>query len=541
MPLDRRVSDLLRHLRPAEKLALLRGAANDRLGIPARTAVPGAMGLSTAFPANIGIAATWNPQLSEQVGAVIAQQALALGRDQVLCPLIAISHSPLSGRVFESYGEDPWLASRIVLGYVNGLQGEGEIATAIFQNGAANTRAERESSLWPLEAAVTEAGVWAVMPRDGDSGNSVTFLKNLGFRGFAVPSPAGEDDIDDQVRGVLRAMFASGVFDREPKVTSKVETPAHRAVARDAAAQSIVILKNDGDLLPLDRNKLHRIAVFGPNADVNRMASGSYTVAARYSEPPLDALRAIFGAQVVTAATSPADAAHADASIVFVGTGAHTEAETVDRASLNLPTGQDELIEAVSRANPRTIVVVIAGYPIAMDKWISRVPAILDAWFPGEEGGHAITDILTGAVNPSGRLPIAFPGFPFGFGLSYTQFEYTDLTAPPAPVSPGQFAEISLSVRNKGRRPGKETVQLYLHAIHSDAAVQRPDRQLRAFQQVELNPGESKRVRFMLPDNATEYFDEKRQAWVQDHAVFEVRVGSSSADIRATGTLEVTE
>jgi len=295
-------------------------------------------------------------------------------------------------------------------------------------------------------------------------------------------------------------------------------------------------------------------------------------VGARYSATPLDALREVFGSRVRTGATSPADAANmarnTDAAIVFAGTGAGTETETLDRTSLDLPAGQNELIEAVAKANPHTIVVLTTGSPVAMSRWIGDVPAVLEAWFPGEEGGHAIADVLTGAINPSGRLPVTFPArmedlpagdpglypgyrhfdrraiqplFPFGFGLSYTQFEYTDLAVMPEQVSPGQFAEVSLTLRNTGSRAGTETVQLYLHAASSATSVERAVQDLRAFQQVDLNPGESKRVRFTLTTGATAYFDEKRQDWMQDQAVFEVRVGSSSRDIRVRGTLSVTE
>jgi beta-glucosidase len=567
--LERRVTDLMRLMRPDEKLALLARVragisiqGNDRLGIPAVRVVLGAMGISardpsghpviaTAFPANIGMAATWNPELSEQAGGVIAQQARALGRGEVLGPLTAIGRSALSGRVFETYGEDPWLASRLVNGYVSGVQAGGEIATAISDGGAADRRSAREYELRPLESAVTEAGVWAVMRRDGTQSAGFEFLKReLGFRGFTVGFNNPRDDsaaeaIDEQVRGILRAMFSSGVFDRPVQVAGSLETPPHRALARLAAEQSIVLLKNEGGLLPLDPkkagNKLRSIAVIGPNAATNRMASGSYTVAARYGATPLDALRNSLGAGAVTYVTSPAETARADAAIVFVGTGAGTEGEGLDRASLSLPAGQDELIQAVANANPRTIVVLIAGSPIAMDKWIGKVPAVLDAWFPGEEGGSAIANVLSGAVNPSGRLPIGFPAYPFGFGLSYTRFEYTDLAVMPQQVTPGQFAEVSLNVRNTGGRAGRETVQLYLNAIHSASSVARAGQELRAFQQVELQPGETKRVHFTLTGNATAYFDEQRREWVQDQAVFEVRVGSSAADIRVTGKFETTE
>ncbi len=518
-------------------------AGNDRLGIPAMKVVGGAMGISgktggTAFPVNIGVAATWNPELAEKEGTVIAQQARAMGRGQILGPLAEVSESPLSGRVFESYGENPWLASKMVSSYISGVQGEGEIATAVFRQPMGRGRDAREHQMHPLEAAVSEAGVWSVMANDASPIGR--FLRGeLGFRGFVVapetePGDAAYDATDDAVRGVLRAMAASGVFDSEGKTTDKSETKEQRGLAREIAERSIVLLKNDHELLPLDRNRTHSIAVFGPNAAVNRMAAGSYTAAGRYSETPLDALRNLFG-RGVTAASSPAEAAHADVAIVFAGSGAATEKETMDRASLQLPAGQDRLIADVARANPRTIVVLIAGYPVAMENWIERVPAVLDAWFPGEEGGNAIAEALSGLVNPSGRLPIAFPQFPFGFGLSYTQFEYSGLFVMPDAVSPGQFAEVSLNVRNAGSRAGRETVQLYLHTTRSADRITRADQELRDFQQVDLEPGESKRVHFTLPESATQYFDEARGQWVQDEAEFEVRAGSSSRDVRARG------
>lgn len=555
IPPDRRADSILHHLRADEKLALLRGAAtlslagNERVGIPPLRAVPGPMGISlrdiaaTAFPANIGIAATWDPELSEEIGKAIAQQARALGRGQVLGPLLELNHSPLSGRTFESYGEDPFLASRLADSYVEGVQGEGEIATAIFRGDIDDTRAGRESDLHLLESAVTEAGVWAVKLRDDVQPDR--FLEGeIGFRGFRIfTSVKDVYDVDDQqVRGVLRAMFASGIYDHPPEASGKVETSAHRDLAREAAAQSIVLLKNDGGVLPIDRGKIHKIAVLGPNAAVNRMASGTYTVDAHYGPTPLDALRNALGSSVVSLVNTPSEAANADIAIVFAGTGAATEGETIDRPSLDLPGNQDELIASVAKANPHTIVVITAGSPVAMDKWMGSVPAIVDAWFPGEEGGNAIADVLTGKVNPSGRLPLVFPSlFPFGFGLSYTRFDYTDLEILPWQVPPGQFFQVSVNVRNSGSREGRETVQLYLHEISSKQNVTRAPQELRAFQQVELKPGESKRVSFTMPPTATRYFDENRGDWAQDQALFEVRVGSSSEDIRGRGRLEVTE
>jgi beta-glucosidase len=588
LPLERRVADLMFRMHPDDKIGLVRGAEagsipeNKRLGIPAMRAVVGAMGISakddsgtpitaTAFPANIGLAATWNMGLLDQVGVVIAQQAHSLRRDQVLGPIVDMVRSPLSGRVFEGYGEDPFLASQMSDSYISGVQGEGEIATAIFGGGDLDSRVAHEYDLRPLEAAVSEAGVWAVKAPDQSVRDFIT--GELGFKGFAMTAPDEKPEVlDAQVRGILRAMFANGIMDRErprqaPRIPTEVETPANRTIARVAADQSIVLLKNDGDILPLTAARVRSIAVFGPNARANRMAGGSYTVTAHYGRTPLEALHLLLG-DIVTAPSSPADAAKSDVAIVFAGTGAETESEGRDRTSLNLPAGQDELIAAVAKANPKTIVVINSGSAVAMSKWAGKVPAILQAWFGGEEGGNAIADILTGEVNPSGRLPITipaaakdlppddsglFPGyrwfdrkgiaplFPFGHGLSYTRFEYSNLTVTPPHVSGGQFVSVGLTVKNVGPREGRETVQIYLHATKSADSIERPVQELKAFQQIALEAGQSKRLSFTLSDLVTQYFDEHRHDWAQDQAEFEVRAGSSSRDIRATATFSVSE
>jgi len=565
LPLERRVADLMSRMHLDEKVALVRGAQehwireNSRLGIPAMRAVEGVMGISakddsgasvtaTAFPANIGLAATWNSGLLDQVGVVIAQQARAFGRDEVLGPSVNLVRSPLSGRMFETYGEDPYLASRIAASYIGGVQGEGEIATAIFDGGEVDRRVAREYDLRVLEAAVSEAGVWAV--KTPDTGIRDFITGELGFRGFALLPPDTRPEVlDVQVRGILRAMFANGIMDRPRPVnpaqpSSALETVAHRTVARVAADQSIVLLKNEGGILPLPAGRIRTISVFGPNAQTHRMATG------------------------VTAGASPADAAKSDIAIVFAGTGAETEGEGHDRASLNLPAGQDELIAAVAKANPKTIVVVMSGSAVAMGKWAANVPVILQAWFPGEEAGNAIADVLSGAVNPSGRLPITipaaakdlppedsglFPGyrwfdregiaplFPFGHGLSYTRFEYSNLTVTPPHVSQGQFVSVGLTVKNTGSREGRETVQIYLRATKSADSVERPYQELKAFEQIGLEPGQSRRLSFTLSDLVTTYYDERRHGWAQDQAEFEVRAGASSRDIRATAAFSVSE
>lgn len=561
----------MNRMHPDEKLALVRGALalsipeNNRLGIPAMRAVNGETGISakddsgatvtaTAFPASLALAATWNQGLLDQVGVVIAQQAHAFGRDEVLGPLVDMVRSPQGERMLESYGEDPYLASRIAASYISGVQGEGEIATAIFDGGPLDTRISREYDLRVLEAAVSEAGVWAVKTPDPAIRDFIT--GELGFKGFALLPPDPKPDVlDMQVAGILRAMFANGIMDRPrpvnpPKPATVLETVAHRTVARLAADQSIVLLKNDGDLLPLAAGRVRTIAVFGPDAQTNRVAGGSYPVNARYGPTPFEAIRLYFG-NGVTAAGSPADAAKADMAIVFAGAS-----------------GQDDLVAAVAKANPKTIAVMMGGPAAGMGKWAAKVPVILQTWFPGEEEGNAIADILSGAVNPSGRLPITiaaaakdlppedaglFPGyrwfdskdikplFPFGHGLSYTHFEYSNLTVTPPHVSHGQFVSVGLTVKNVGSREGRETVQIYLRATKSADSIERPFQELKAFEQIGLEPGKSKRLSFTLSDLVTAHYDEHRHDWAQDQAEFEVRAGSSSRDIRATAAFSVSE
>ncbi|MES1262531.1 MAG: glycoside hydrolase family 3 protein, partial [Acidobacteriota bacterium] len=398
LPIEKRAEDLLRRLTSEEKLDLLSGGgwmetrANARLGIPAIHMADGPMGIrawaapdapdtpeapktvrATAFPAGIAIAATWNPDLAMQQGRVIGQEAIALGRDQILGPTVNIQRTPLWGRNFESYGEDPWLTSRMAVAYISGIQEQGVLATV--KHFAANNqefrrhtvdvnvpeRALQEIYLPAFQASVEEAGVWSVMAAynkvNGAWCTENPYLlteilkKKWGFKGFVVSDwaathgtettvnagldvemPAasampgllrhfndapggnpgfdgghltkdklrpllashavGQASIDDSVRRILRAMFASGLFDRKRVTDGPVDTPEQRAVARAAAVQSIVLLKNERAALPLLKNEIRTIAVIGPNADVNRLGGGgSSAVTPAYSWKPLDGIR----------------------------------------------------------------------------------------------------------------------------------------------------------------------------------------------------------------------------------------------------------
>ncbi len=442
-------------------------------------------------------------------------------------------------------------------------------------------------------------------PRTIMSGNSGTWLEGDKVLAEIKAGHISEATLDDNVSRILSVIFLSGIFDHPHTGGGEVDTPEQRAVALKGATEGIVLLKNAGTLLPLDTAKVKSIAVIGPNAAVARTGGGgSSLVRPRYSIAPLDGIkeRAGVGIKVTyalgvgmegedpaqdtgdargTALKRAVDAAsHADVAVVIVGRYNKLESEGFDVSTMDLPAGQDELIAAVEKANPRTIVVLNTGDPVTMTKWIDTTPALLDMWYGGQEGGHALAAILFGDANPSGKLPVSlpkkfedspayghYPGenlkvdyaegiyvgyryydtkkvepqFPFGFGLSYSSFEYSDLKAIKriefAGKSPIKDVVVSLKVRNTGTRAGAEVVQVYVHDGHSK--IDRPIRELKAFDRVELKPGETKTVQFNLPDPAFSYWSPEKKDWVMEPGTFEVQVGASSRDIRLRAPVDV--
>jgi beta-glucosidase len=702
LPVEQRVQDLLTRMTLQEKVAMLSGAdwmqsvANDRLGIPSIKMADGPIGIrswagpssetnaevakkpvtTTAFPAGVAMAATWDTDLLQQEGEAIGQEVKALGRDMILGPTVNINRTPLWGRNFEGYGEDPYLTSRLAVAYIKGVQSEGVIATVKhfaannqeFErhriNAVVDERALQEIYFPAFKAAVEEGGVWSVMSAYNKlngvyCAENTLLLKDVlqkewNFQGFVVSDwgstystegtvnagmdlemPGGEPmkawikrprtqesgnsdgwltpekvlpevsagkispaTIDENVGRMLRVMFVSGQFDKPHIATGEIDTPAQRAFTRQAATESIVLLKNAGDLLPLDSSTIHTLVVIGPNAAVARTGGGgSSLVAPKYSVAPLQGIQDRAGNRVqVSYALGVAmegedpgkdtpeardrlrneavnAAAKADAAVIVVGRSPKLESEGFDIKSLDLPAGQDDLIEAVAKANKHTTVVINAGGPVLMSRWIAQVPAVVDMWYGGQEGGNAIADVLFGDADPSGKLPVSFvkewkdspayghypgenlrvdyaegiyvgyryfdkqkiePLFPFGYGLSYTKFDYSDLKVSPNQASSGKPVEVSLRVRNSGSRPGAEVVELYLHDGHS--SVDRPIQELKGFRRVELAPGESKDVRFMLDRNAMAFYSLAKKAWVAEPGQFDVLVGSSSRDIRIKGS-----
>jgi beta-glucosidase len=442
---------------------------------------------------------------------------------------------------------------------------------------------------------------WFAKPQTQADGNGAGWLTPEKVQPAIAAGQISTATLDDNVSRILRVTFAAGLFDKPHPGGGAVDTPEQRAVARTAAAETIVLLKNAGDLLPIART-IHSLAVIGPNAAVARTGGGgSSLVRPSYSVAPLEGIRERAGNAVqVTYAQgvaipgedaskdSPAAraqlrqdaaaaAAKADAAIVVVGNAPAIESEGFDRTTLGLPAGQDELIAAVAKANKNTIVVINAGSPVAMDAWLEHVPAVLMMWYGGQEGGHAIASVLFGDFTPSGKLPVTFPHkiedtpayghypgenlhteyaegiyvgyrhydragmeplFPFGHGLSYTKFDYSDLKVTPDKIGPGRRVQVSLTVRNSGTRAGAEVVQLYLHQAKSSA--DRPPQELKGFRRVMLTRGQSQAVTFTLDARAMSFYSVAKHAWVAEPSGFDVLVGASSRDIRLRGSFELT-
>ncbi|HWW14351.1 MAG TPA: glycoside hydrolase family 3 C-terminal domain-containing protein [Candidatus Dormibacteraeota bacterium] len=705
LPVEQRVQDLVGRMTLQEKVAMLSGAdwmqtvPNQRLGIPSIKMADGPLGIrswagpsrktggmsakmqvmTTAFPAGVAMAATWDTELVQAEGKAIGEEVKALGRDMILGPTVNINRTPLWGRNFEGYGEDPYLTSRLAVAYINGVQGEGVIATVKhfaannqeFERHRVNVkvdeRALNEIYFPAFKAAVEEAGVWSVMSAYNKlngvyCAEDSYLLKDMlrqhwNFKGFVVSDwgstyssaatvnagmdlemPGGtpmqewlkEPDtiaagngagwlapekvlpevksgkistatIDENVGDILRVIFVSGQFDKPHTATGEIDTAEQRALARKASDESIVLLKNNGDILPLDPSKIHSLVVIGPNAAIARTGGGgSSLVVPKYSVSPLKGIQDRAGERVKVSyalgvsmegedhAKDTAEArtqlieqaaraaATADAAVIVVGRSAKLESEDFDIKSLDLPAGQDDLIDAVANANKNTVVVINAGGPITMSRWIGKVPAILDLWYGGQEGGNAIADVLFGDANPSGKLPVSFvkqwkdspayghypgenlqvdyaegiyvgyryfdkrniePLFPFGYGLSYTNFDYSDLKVSPDKAAPSQSVGVTLRVRNSGSRAGAEVVELYLHDAHS--TVDHPIQELKGFRRVVLAPGETRVVDFTLDRSAMAYYSTAKRDWVAEPGQFDVLVGSSSRDIRLKGSFDL--
>ncbi len=689
---------------------------NTRLGIPAIVHEESCAGFTakgaTQFPQAIGLASTWNPDLVEEAGRVIRDQMLAVGARQTLAPVLDIVRDARWGRVEETYGEDPYLAGRMGVGYVRGIQGDdltaGVMATGkhFLGYGAGEggmnwapahlgVREILEVYARPFEAAIREAGLASMMNSYGEidgapSGGSRWLLTDLlrgelGFDGAVVADyhtvlclmayhrvaatkaaaaaralNAGldvelpeidcfqhldealqeglvtEETIDHAVARVLRDKFRLGLFEDpyvdEDDAVTVFDTPKQRELARELARQSIVLLKNDGHLLPLQA--VGTIAVIGPASNSTRLLQGDYhypthlEAAFGLIREPGDELLAVdesarnallptsgsrtgnvdladhfvrhvsILAGMRDAAPSETRLLHArgcgtsgddtsgfaaavyaarqgDVAIVCVGTrsslvGDASSGEMTDRTDLGLPGAQQALVDAVINTSTPTVVVLVNGGVLAIPSIAERAGAIIEAWLPGEEGGAAVADVLFGAADPGGRLPVSMPRsagqmplfhnhkpsggrsnvrgnyvdslatplYSFGYGLSYTTFEYHDLTLSARELAPTETVDVGIRITNTGSRQGDEVVQLYVH--DTVASMTRPIRQLAGFARVRLRPGETRTATFHVDLTQVAFYDEAMQLKIEAGEI-RVLVGAASYDIRERGSFIIKE
>lgn len=662
------IQSIIARMTLEEKAALCTGASAwtttpiERLGVPEMIVSDGPHGVrrvadiysmaneslpATCFPTASCTASSWDVDLIRRLGEAIAEECIALNVDVVLGPGTNMKRSPLCGRNFEYFSEDPYLAGEMAANFIQGVQSRG-VGTSLKHFAANNQEFERftinalvdertlrEIYLPAFEKAVKKGKPWTVMcsynKLNGSFASEHHYLltdilkDEWGFEGLVVsdwgavrnrvaalkagldwemPGPqerrvkavveavrAGELDealLDESVRRILTIVFKAkhtpkgGTFD--------VDT--HHELAHHIAAEGMVLLKNNG-LLPLKGHK--HIAVIGRSAKYAHFQGGgsSHINTTRVSEP-LAAFKALAGPAAVTYAEGyPADnsfrqdlideavaaAKAAEVAVLYIALPTFKESEGYDRTDLDLTDQQVALIQAVCKVQPQTVVVLNNGAPIVMDAWIDGAAAVLEGWMMGQAGGLAIADILFGKVNPSGKLAETFPRrlsdtpayinwpggagqvlygeglfigyryydarqvpvlFPFGHGLSYTTFAYSNARVSQAVFKDVDGITVSVDVTNTGQMAGKEIVQVYVHDRQS--GLVRPEKELKGFAKVELQPGETKTVSIPLDFRAFAYYHPEYKQWITEDGEFDLLIAASSADIRQrlTVTLQST-
>ena len=710
---EERVEAALSRMTLREKIAMLHAQSKfsspgvPRLGIPEIWTTDGPHGIRpevlwdewnqagwsndscTAFPALTCLAATWNPDMAALYGRSIGEEARYRKKDMLLGPGVNIYRTPLNGRNFEYMGEDPCLAARMVVPYVQGVQQNG-VAACVKHFALNNQELNRNTTnvivddrtlyeiyLPAFRAAVEEGGAWAIMGSynlyknqhachnryllndilkgewgfDGvvvsdwggthDTAEAVhngldmefgTWTNGLSqgtsnaYDNYYLAAPylrmieqgeIGTEELDDKVRRILRLACRTVLNPARPY--GSLGSEEHAEAARRIGGEGVVLLKNDRATLPVDLRQVRKIAVVGENAvKMMTVGGGSSSLKARYELSPLDGIRRYVGdrAEVVYArgyvgdasgeyngvrtgqqlddARTPeeliaeaVEAARSADYVIFFGglnKSAHQDCEDSDRAGLELPYGQDEVIRALAQVNPNFVVVNISGNAVAMP-WIARVPAVVQGWYLGSETGNILASVLFGEVNPSGKLPFTFPAklenvgahregqypgvarndgsgitdqrydeglfvgyryadknrltplFAFGHGLSYTTFRYGRPVADRTTMTADGKLRIVVPVTNTGAREGAEVVQLYIRDLKS--SLPRPVKELKAFRKVTLAPGETADVEFEIGREALSFFDDARHAWVAEPGRFEALVAASAADIRGKVVFEL--
>lgn len=613
---------------------------------------------STALPSNVAAASSWDAQAACEYGALIGRELRAQGYNMTLGGGVNLTREPRNGRTFEYQGEDPILSGTMVGNLMKCEQAQhvmGDMKHYALNdqesgrnevNVIIGKRAMRESDLLAFQIGIQIADPAAVMCSynavNGDYACENKYLltdvlkKDWKFKGFVVSdwggthstlkaSAAGLDneeplddffgeklkqavqsgtvpmsELDDHVRRILRSEFASGVVD-DPVKKSVVDVEGGLETARRLAEQSIVLLKNDNNALPLDRMKVRSIAVIGPHANTSMISGGGSAQVDPPGRPapkwlehvwfPTSPLKAITASAPNAnvqfdsgedRASAAALAKKSDVAIVFAY---QWTSEDMDLPNLSLPENQDALIEQVAAANPRTIVVLETGTAVTMP-WLNKVRGVLEAWYAGSKGADAVANILFGGVNPSAKLPMTFPWseadlphphlvtpppgsrgpaitetgeakptfevhydeglkvgykwydaenkpvlFPFGFGLSYTTFTYSELK-----VTPGSETTVSFTVKNTGSRAGAEIAEVYA-ALPATAGE--PPKRLVGWSKVNLNVGESKQVSLNIFPLYLSIYDEASDSWKLVPGSYTFMVGGSSRNLPLAAKIDL--
>ncbi|SDK26031.1 beta-glucosidase [Paenibacillus sp. OK060] len=668
--MNRDIKQLVKQLTLTEKAELCSGStfwttqAVERLGIPSIMMTDGPHGLrkqagesdhlglnesvpSTCFPSAVGLASSWNRDLVQLVGATIGKEAQAENVAILLGPGANIKRSPLCGRNFEYFSEDPYLTGELAAAHITGVQSQG-VGTSLKHFAVNNQehrrmttdaildeRTLREIYLTGFEKAVKQSQPWTVMSSYNKVNGTyasqheyllTTILKEeWGHEGFVVtdwsavseiapsiaaglglemPSSNGEgpkqiveavnrgelteEQLDRAVERLLGVIFKT-VDNSRPDTTYDQEQ--HHQIARKAASETMVLLKNEHQILPL--KKQGNIAVIGELADkVRYQGGGSSHIKPTKLDSAFEQMVQLAGSDATityksgynlnsdeSAPTLVAEAVEsaraADVAVLFIGLPDRYESEGYDREHLDIPVNQQELITAVAAVQPNVVVVLSNGSPIVMP-WLNNAKAVLEAYLGGQAAGGAIADLLFGEVNPSGKLAetfpqslkhnpssLFFPGdgdrveyregiyvgyryydgkdieplFPFGYGLSYTQFEYSQLNASQTEFKDTDIITVTVNVKNIGQRYGQEVVQLYVH--DRQTTVSRPEKELKGFAKVSLEPDEEKTVTFTLDKRSFAYYNIDLKDWHVESGEYDLLIGSSSRQIILQKTVHV--
>lgn len=605
---------------------------------------------AVCYPSGASLASTWNPELVEKMAASLGDECRYFKVNLLLAPGINIKRSPLGGRGYEYYSEDPYLTGKTAEAFIRGVQSTGT-GTSIKHFAANNSetlrinmssdvdeRALREIYLLPFEMAVKNAKPWTLMS-SYNLVNGVQMAENKrlltdilrdewGFDGIVVSDWGGvKDRVEALLAGndldmpenrrnnrsveeaVVNGLISESDLDRvvsrlvafalmakkEERFTDTVDFEAHRAISNAVAEESIVLLKNEGDILPISSKKYKKIAVLGSFAKEPRYQGGGCTLVNPINiQSPLAEIEAIAKEQGISISYSQGyslrsattkdmmdeavdTASGCDVAVIFAGLWTAYDREGFDRKHLRIDESHIRLIQEIAKVQKNIVVVLSNGDAVEMP-WLGEVKAVVEQFLPGETVGKAIADILFGRTNPSGKLPVTFPMriedtpsylffpgearhhvygegifvgyryyekkkiqtlFPFGHGLSYTKFSYSNLKTDKSSYKDGDVIEISLDVTNTGEVDGKEVVQFYVSDVNS--SLVRPEKELKAFCKVALKSGETKRVSVTLCERDLSYYDPEAGSWIAESGDFIIHAASSAEDVRLSVTIGFTQ